>query len=596
MFAKAAGGVTSRAESVGNCRQCFFALGEYGEFVGQRCLIRRWPTVFRPYASFVCLETAFLMSRLLPLFRFSPFFLFGALSPLHAELMMPSIFSSGMVLQADRALPVWGWGADPGSRVVVTFAGGTVEAVANARGDWFLELQPQPVSVEPREMIVRNAVSVLRFEDVLVGEVWLFSGQSNMEFQLSKDAEREAFAALPLNRAARFFHVPRNLAEAPERDVEARWSVVDATTEETLEASSLALWFGRILARERGVPVGLIMSSWGGTPARAWTPQAAFATNPALGRILRSWKIEEMEFPLKKEAFEAQEAILWERWEADAGRAALNGEAPPPKPRLRTGPDSHYVPSVLYNGMIAPIVPFAIHGVVWYQGENDVWEPEDYARLLPAMMEGWRDAFAQPEQPWIVVQLPNLNRQSEAEAKQWPKLREAQAIAGRDPRVALAVTLDLGDPQNIHPGNKRHFAQRVWQAAEVLAFGAPPSSGLAPEVASCVWKEGEVVVEFSQVAGELSTSDGKSPREFEVLDLDGNWNRVVARIESPNTVSLSFLFEFSPVAVRYGWSDNPAVNLVDQSGLTAAPWRGPVTVGEAEDPRSLPKQTQIGGK
>lgn len=427
-------------------------------------------------------------------------------------------------------------------------------------------------------MVIRNVDEELRLSDVLVGEVWLFSGQSNMEFPLSKDDERDAFAALPVNPSIRFFHIPRTLAEKPARDVNAGWRVVDTATEETLAASALALWFGQKLASERGVPVGLIMSSWGGTPARAWTPEGVFSADPQLERILRAWKIEEMEFPLKKELFEADEAILWERWEADAERAALNGEAPPPKPRLRTGPDSHYVPGILYNGMIAPVVPFGLHGVVWYQGESDVWIPNEYARLLPAMIDGWRKEFADPEQPWVIVQLPNLNRQSQAEARQWPKLREAQALAGRDSRAALAVTLDLGNPQDIHPANKRDFAQRVWQAAEVIAFGAEPSQGLGPEVASCFWDDREVVLEFSQVAGALSTSDGKSPREFEVLDLEGEWRRVAASIEGPNVVRLQFLPGFTPVAVRYGWSDNPAVNLVDQVGLSAAPWRGRITV------------------
>ncbi len=490
-------------------------------------------------------------------------------SPAFAKVRLPAILGSNMVLQCDQPVPVWGH-ADPGEKIVVEFRGQRVGAVAAATGTWQVVLAPLTASDEPATMMVRGE-NTLTLKNVLVGEVWLCSGQSNMTLALERTDDAKAVVAAAKHPTMRLFTVARRAVESePQKDCKGAW--VECTSETAGQFSAVAYFFGEELLRRHGRPVGLIHSSWGGTRAEAWTPRATLEHDPELRPILENWAIEVADFPRKKAEFETQKEKLLADWKIAVKNAGAAGRMPPSEPRLRTGPNTQYAPVGLYNGMIAPLAPFALRGVAWYQGEANVGDPRRYARLFPAMIAAWRAAWDRPELPFVWVQLPNLARQPEPSKSGWAELREAQLKTLAVSHTAMAVTIDIGDPRNLHPTNKRPVGERLALAADGLVYQSSPAKSFSPRPKPTVTvSQGRVRLEC-EPAVDLVTHDGQPARGFVVAGADRKFLPAAAELRD-GVIWLSNPAVPEPVAVRYAWADNPDANVMSRYGLPLSPFR-----------------------
>ncbi|HEX2999364.1 MAG TPA: sialate O-acetylesterase, partial [Armatimonadota bacterium] len=395
------------------------------------------------------------------------FLVFAALSA-GADIRLPAVIGSNMVLQRDMPAPVWGW-ASPGERVTVSMGTQTRETKADAKGAWMVKLAPQPAG-GPFELVIRGK-NVVKLANVMVGEVWICSGQSNMEMRLChvKDAPNEVASAL--NRNIRLFQVTNEVAPDPRRDCEARWE--DCRPSTAYLFSAAAYFFGRELQRELNVPVGLIHASWGGTTAETWMRLEGLRAHPELRSILDHWE------PIL--AGKSPELLAYYRktreWEEDvhhvlyAGKPILPMYVDPPKLPVQVS-FAPSVPSWAYNGMIAPVVPFAIRGAIWYQGESNSGRAYQYRALFPALIEDWRKAWDQGDFSFLFVQLANFGERRDAPGESaWAELREAQFLTLSVRNTALATAVDIGDASNIHPLNKQELGRRLALGALHTAYG-----------------------------------------------------------------------------------------------------------------------------
>jgi sialate O-acetylesterase len=482
---------------------------------------------------------------------------------------LPAIFSDHMVLQRDEPIRVWGRSA-PGTSVRVSFGGHEVTTMAPATKRWEVELSPLPASAIGRVLVIQ-AEEMHRFDDVLVGDVWLFSGQSNMNrtvVQADRADEELADVQLP---AVRLFQVGHRIADAPQFRGEGRWELSSRQSVENF--SAIAFFTGRGLWREYGIPVGVIQCTWSGSRIKPWLPWEVLASRPHFRTIIEDWKKELADFPKLKAEFEANLPKLRAQWETEAARARATGNEPPTEPQLRTGPGTRYQPGGIYAGMIAPLAPFPLKGVAWYQGESDVSRAALYRELLPAMIESWRTVFRNERLPFVVVQLPNLRRGAEPAGGGWPRMREAQLQVGSSmPAVRLVTTIDVGDPANLHPKAKQPVAARIQAAFGVLALGAKnPEARLTPvPEAHSSDGTGGIRIQFGPrgiglalvgaMPGLVISGDD---RHFVPgnLHIDGD----VILVSSPVVAR--------PVSVRYAWGANPVAGLSSKAGIPLSPFR-----------------------
>lgn len=476
-----------------------------------------------------------------------------------AGIRLPAVFGDHMVLQRDRPVRVWGW-ADAGDVVTVSFGRHQATATAGADGRWQVELPAMAASGQGATMTIAAGRAADRIEltDVLVGEVWLCSGQSNMQWPVrwSRDAEQEAAAAD--HPALRLFRIPQTRADEPRSDVEAAWQLCTPAT--VSDFSAVGYFFGRALQQELDAPIGLIQSAWGGTLAEAWTPRDALAD--VLPEALRRADEARALFPQQRADFEARLA----EWQAAAEpRPAM--PIPPQDPA-----QSPHMPAVLFNGMIAPITPLSIRGAIWYQGESNVGRAAEYQALLAGMIQAWREAFDHPDLAFGVVQLANFLAATDdpGAASDWAQLREAQrGVAHRVPRTGLAVTIDIGEADDIHPRNKQDVGDRLarWALHDVygrdIAFSGPTP-------VEAVAAGGRVRVRFEHAANGLVLKD-HSPRGFALAGADGRWAWADATADGDSLLLHSDAVP-APTRVRYAWADNPPATLFNAAGLPASPF------------------------
>ncbi len=482
---------------------------------------------------------------------------------------LPALFSDHMVLQRDVPVRVWGR-SEPGTRVRVSF--GDREAVTTTPGTkrWEVELAALPASATGRVLVIQ-AEETHRFADVLVGDVWLFSGQSNMNrtvLQADRPEEELADANVP---ALRLFQVGRRVADQPEFRGEGRWEV--SRRESVENFSAIAFFTGRGLRREHGIPVGVIQCTWSGTKVRPWVPWEVLASTPDFRPIIENWQRELADFPRLKAEFEANQPRLKAEWEAKVAQATAEGNAPPTEPALRTGAGTHYQSGGLYAGMIAPLAPYPIKGAAWYQGESDASQPELYRKLLTAMIGSWRAAFRNERLPFVIVQLPNLRRGAEPVGAGWPRLREAQLQVATDvPAVNLVTTIDVGDPAELHPKAKQPVAARVQAAFDVLAQGAKnAATKLTPvPVAHANAGANGIRIKFGP-GGVVLTQVGALPG-LVIAGEDRHFVPAELRIEG-DAIVVSSPAVARPVSVRYAWGANPVAGLFNQSGIPVSPFR-----------------------
>ena len=439
---------------------------------------------------------------------------------LYAEVKPNVLFSDGAVLQRGQNVPVWGT-ANDGEKVTVEFAGQTATTTAQG-GKWKVELKPLKAG-GPFSMKISgdNEVTV---NNLLVGEVWVASGQSNMEWTLNVSFQPEVEKPKAKFPQIRMITAKKVASLTPLDEIEGKWQ--ECSPETVGGFSAVAYYFARDLHAKLGVPVGIISTSWGGTFAQAWTSPDGFEGQPEL------------------------------KGYADQLKAAA--EKPPEK-----GPAQHF-PSVLYNAMIAPVVPYGMKGVIWYQGESNAGQSKQYQTLFPALIADWRTKWKLGDFPFLYVQIAPFKGQP-------PEIREAQFLTlAKTKNTAMAVTTDYGDANDIHPKQKEPVGNRLSLAARALAYGEKIvySGPLYQEMKAAGDK---AWISFSHVGGGLAAKDGDL-KGFTIAGADGKFVPAKAEIKGDKVI-VSAEGVAEPKAVRYGWTNVPDVNLFNKEGLPASPFR-----------------------
>ena len=512
-----------------------------------------------------------------------------------ADVKLPGIFGDHMVLQEEAKLPVWGW-ADPGEKVTVTLGAASGSAVAGK--------------------------NTLTFQDVLVGDVWLASGQSNMAFGIGLDDRGADAAAQADNSQLRLFMLLQTTAINMKSDLpplrpdrlEGQWQICSPATLTGKWGwsgfSAAAYYFGREIQHSTNRPVGIIETCWGGTPAQAWTSFSALQKEPILAhyaadhqKFLDNFDQATADYPkLKPEndaairqwtdtigtPFFAADA----QWKIDAAKAAAAGQPVPPEPKLSqprppalTTPDGgQFAPTTLFNAMIAPLIPFAIKGAIWYQGESNAGMGKEYATLFPTMITDWRERWGQGDFPFLFVQLANFQTPQKLPSEGgWALLREAQFKTLSLPNTGMASAIDIGDPTNIHPKDKLDVGLRLALQARRVAYGEKVVSS-GPLYDAMTVEGDKIRLTFKEVGSGLMmgvppwTPTGMPPpaptelKGFAITGADGKWVWGKATIDG-NTVVVSGDGVANPLAVRYDWASCPFGNLYNKEGLPASSFR-----------------------
>ncbi|MDR3793095.1 MAG: sialate O-acetylesterase [Terracidiphilus sp.] len=472
-----------------------------------------------------------------------------------AEVTLPKVLTNHMVVQRDLPVHMWGF-ATPGETVTVEFRGETEKAKATELGRWSVYLKPGAAG-GPFQMTVSGDAQGEKpavLDDVFVGDVWVASGQSNMEFEMRK--AETASEDLPKAGIAnlRLMLVKRVAVNWPQDDVQSDgWAV--SSPETAKEFSAVAWYFAREIAAREHVAVGVIDTTWGGTPVEAWTRMAALGADAAVNPLFQSWgKMQERQADALLRDKDLQRRI------AEAKAQGKTSPTAPWVPRAES-----WQPGNLYNGMIAPLTPFAIKGAIWYQGEanGDAERGPLYGRIFRDMIEDWRREWGVGDFPFLFVQLANFKPGTE-----WPTLRDEQLKTLELKNTGMAVTIDIGNPTNVHPTDKLDVGLRLSRAARVLAYGEQiEDSGPIYRQATM---EGAAIRAWFDHAKGLAAKSGE-PTGFEVAGADGKFVAATAKIEGASVVVSSPDVK-EPVAVRYGWAANPECNLYNGEGLPASPF------------------------
>jgi sialate O-acetylesterase len=483
-----------------------------------------------------------------------------------ADLKLPALFSDHMVLQRDKAVAVWGW-ADAEEEITVEFAGQKKNAKADASGKWLLRLDPLTASAESRKLTAMGkADRKAEVSDVLVGDVWLGSGQSNMAMGVSRsmDFEKEkAAASYPL---IRHFKEESGSATAVQAQAKGKWL---ACTPDNVGGFSATLYFfGREIHREVGVPVGLINTSVGGTPIESWIAPEVQETKPELSAAL---KAQSAAMPkVDPEKAKADHAVELKKFQAAKAKAEAEGKKAPRPPRNAADVSErkgNY--GGLFNGKVAPLVPFTLKGMLWYQGEANSSDSRAtlYVHQLSALVTDWRARWGDEALPFAWVQLPNFRRVGEG----WPLVRESMLKTLALPHTGMAITIDIGDAGNIHPTNKQEVGRRLSLWALGTVYGRKVAATSGPLPTGHEIKGAEVILTLSHADG-LKTRDGAPVKSFQLAGADKQWKPASARIDGAKLI-VSSAEVAAPVALRYAWLDNPETNLVNVADLPASPFR-----------------------
>lgn len=491
-----------------------------------------------------------------------------------ADVTMPSIFGSHMVLQRDRAIPVWGW-AEPGEEVAVTLAETTVKATTGQDGSWRLELPA--LSAGTGITVTVTGANTITFEDVAVGEVWLCSGQSNMEMGVTACLNAEEEIAAADHPDIRLIDVPKVLSPVPRKDFEGTWV---RCSPETIAKhgswggfSACAYYFGRDIHSALDVPVGLIDSSWGGSRIEPWAPPIGFQSVPSLASVAERLTAAD---PTSAEHKRLTGEYLtgMQTW-LQTARQALAAETlltPPPErppqlaPLAGTGD-----PAAMYNAMVHPLVPFAIRGAIWYQGESNHHDRAMYVDKTKALVQGWRSIWNDPDMPYYYVQIAPYEYGSE-DPEILATFWEAQAaIEKAVPHTGMAVIHDVGNIKDIHPRNKQAVGQRLARLALHETYGRRDLVCRGPLFTSLTVEDGRLRVSFENADG-LTTRDAAPPNWFEIIGENGDFVKADAVIDGAS-VLLTAPGVRRPAAVRFAWNKTAEPNLMNGAELPAAPFR-----------------------
>jgi sialate O-acetylesterase len=483
-----------------------------------------------------------------------------------ADVGLPQVFADHMILQAEASLPIWGT-ASPDERVTVRLGNEKKTAVANSMGNWRVTFPPHQATTRPTTLQVRGNNEIV-IEDILVGEVWLCAGQSNMEWPLKKaasgrtevsTADHPHIRLLNLVGAARGgsgSYTAEHLARlTPELFSRGSWARCTPKTSGSF--SAVGYYFGRKLHHELGVPIGLISPAIGGTPAEAWIRRAALAADDELAPLVEGNWLQNSQL----DSWCQQRATANLRRARKAGEDILGDDL---------GPHHSFKPSFMWEAGVKPLVPYAIRGVIWYQGESNAethWRARQHRKIFPLLVRDWRQQWGQGDFPFLYVQLPSLGR------PHWPVFREGQRrVLDELPNMGMVVTMDVGHPTNVHPVKKQPVGERLacWALSETYGRKIVPSGPLFQSMRSVGNRK---LLDFKHAEGGLATRDQQPPVGFEVAGEDNHFIAVEAQIENSSIVISSQ--EVPTIThVRYGWAafPDPPLNLINREGLPASPF------------------------
>ncbi len=486
-----------------------------------------------------------------------------------AEVKLPAVFSSHMVLQQQAAAPVWGW-ADAGEAVSVSGSwGASAKTVADAAGKWQVDLQT-PAAGGPFTVTVAGT-NTIELTDVLSGEVWLCSGQSNMQWSVRNSTNPEQEIAAAKYPKIRLLKVANVTANEPQDNCKVTpWA--PCTPQTIPHFTAAGYFFGRKLHQDLGVPVGLINSSWGGTRIEAWTPWESQKDDPYLQQDRKNWdKRDEAYDPEAAKTKYAEQKKAWAEW----NKSDKTGKQPP-RPRYVRQPktDPNYS-SNLYNAMIHPLIPFRIRGAIWYQGESNAGRGREYRVQMERKILAWRERWGY-EFPYYFVQLPNFRApwQKPVEGG-WPLIREAFMNTAKEvPNTGMAITIDIGEANDIHPKNKQDVGDRLARVALHKTYGKTGFAWCGPVFESCKFEDGKAIVTFDTGGAPLAARDNAKLYGFALTGMNGVAVHADAAIEAPDKVVVTSPDIKTAVMVHYAWANNPVgVNLVNKGGLPASPFR-----------------------
>jgi sialate O-acetylesterase len=479
-----------------------------------------------------------------------------------SPLTLAPIFTDHAILQRDTPVPVWGT-APPRQPVSIAFAGQQHETVADADGHWRGLLDPLEGSSEGRELRIVCGEQMVNISDVLVGEVWLCSGQSNMQWPLRNSPQPELILAKANHPQIRQFRVQNVSLEEPAKTLEGNW--VPCTPETAGEFTAVGYYFATDLQPKLGVPIGLINSSWGSTRIQAWMSSDALADFPQVAfyweRLLRTLPERQAQYEEERTAFLARSRAARERGEDFSERY----------PRPPAGPGTRQAPSGAFNGMIAPLAPYPIRGILWYQAEGNTSSATSYAEMFPRLIKDWRALWKDPALPFFFVQLPNYNLTSDSTGEKWAELREAQMAALDLPRTGAAITIDIGTPDDGHPPDKSGYGQRLARLAAHEVYGLEQGDSSGPLPKSVRLTERGVEITFAHATSGLEVRDGELAG-FELAGAEEVYYSASALVQGDRVLVQSPSVE-QPKSVRYAWKNNPPASLYNAVGLPASPFR-----------------------
>jgi sialate O-acetylesterase len=495
--------------------------------------------------------------------------------PARADVTLPALLSDNMVLQRDVRINIWGK-ADPQESITVQLGPDSSQTTAGDDGRWDVKLDPLP-SGGPYDLTVsgKNSITV---HNVAIGEVWVCSGESNMEYKVeaAKDAAKEmADADLPM---LRLFVVKHAAAESVQGDCDGAWVVCGPDTVKDFPA--IPFFFARELNRGLRMPFGLIESAWGPSRAASWTPRATLEKDPVLHKVLDQFAKAVDQYPTALTDYQTKLAA----WQTDANAAKSVGGTPPPRPVRPLDPAGAREPASLFDAMIAPLTRYPIRGVLWSQGESDTANPELYAKLFPAMIASWRATWEEGTFPFYYTQLSGfLGPHAAPEPSIWAELREVQAKSLAIPKTGMAVTIDTEEPHELHPADKQDPGHRLALLAEKQIYEKPDVTAAGPEFAGMEIADGKAVVTFENTGGGLvSKSGGAAVKGFQIAGADGRFVWADAAIHG-DAVTVQSKDVPAPAAVRYAWADFPDCDLKGKTGLPAVPFRTDAPVTEQVD-------------
>ena len=484
-----------------------------------------------------------------------------------AEVKLPAIFTDNAVLQRGLPAPIWGW-ADEGEKVTVTLGQQTKTATPTAPGGkWMVKLDALEAG-GPYTLTVAGKNSIT-LKNIMVGEVWVCSGQSNMQMSVqgSNNSVQEIAAAnFP---KIRLISVPTRGTQTPQEDFTGKW--VECSPKTVGGFSAAAYFFGRELYQALDIPIGLIHTSYGGSSCETWIRKGVLEADPQYQPMLdRYAKMIAAYDPARAEA--AYEKQL-DAWKDAVVKAKAAGRKPPRAPGRQSDPKvGNQAPANLYNGMLLPVIPYGIRGAIWYQGESNAGRAYQYRNLFPTMIQSWRADWQQGDFPFYFVQLANFMATKPQPADSaWAELREAQSMTLKVANTGQAVIIDVGDAVDIHPKNKQDVGKRLalWALAKDYGKNVVYSG---PTYKSMETSGNQIVLHFDNIGGGLVAKGGEALKGFAIAGADKKFVWADARIVG-DTVVVSSPEVQAPVAVRYAWADNPICNLYNKADLPASPMR-----------------------